>query len=83
MITPFDEKDRIDMPAVQRVVAHLLATGTQAIVVSGSTGENPTLEEDEKQDLLKAVVAQTRGKAKVIMGTGSPWPCLSSGQLRP
>ena len=71
MITPFDEKDRIDMPAVQRVVAHLLATGTQAIVVSGSTGENPTLEEDEKQDLLKAVVAQTRGKAKVIMGTGS------------
>lgn len=71
MITPFDEKDALDLPAVEKIVAHLLANKTESIVVSGSTGENPTLEESEKQKLLEAVVAQTRGKAKVIMGTGS------------
>src|SRR5262249_48968203 len=42
-----------------------------AIVVSGTTGESPTLSGDEKAELLRAVIANAAGRARVIMGTGS------------
>jgi 4-hydroxy-tetrahydrodipicolinate synthase len=71
MITPFDDELKIDFPAVHRLVDHLIATGTNTLVVCGTTGESPTLEESEKKELLKAVLEHTKGRAKVIMGTGT------------
>lgn len=71
MITPFDDSDKIDFKAVEKLVNHLIQTGTSAIVVSGTTGESPTLESSEKKDLLKAVLEVTGNRAKVIMGSGS------------
>lgn len=71
MITPFDTDLSVDGNAVRKIVAHLLANGTDTIVVSGTTGESPTLTDDEKSALLKAVISAAGGKAKVIMGTGS------------
>lgn len=71
MVTPFDENLQVDLAAVDRIVDHLLATGTTAIVVAGTTGESPTLETDEKAELLARVLNRVNGKAKVIMGTGS------------
>jgi 4-hydroxy-tetrahydrodipicolinate synthase len=71
MVTPFDDEMEIDYKAVERLVTHLIDTGTEAIVVSGTTGESPTLEEFEKKELLKAVLSVARGRAKVVMGTGS------------
>ncbi|HEY9870226.1 MAG TPA: 4-hydroxy-tetrahydrodipicolinate synthase [Candidatus Obscuribacterales bacterium] len=71
MITPFNDEMEIDYRAVERLVAHLIDTGTEAIVVAGTTGESPTLEEFEKKELLKAVLSVAKGRAKVIMGTGS------------
>lgn len=71
MVTPFDDGLQIDLTAVDRIVDHLLATGTTAIVVAGTTGESPTLESDEKKLLLSHVIKRTKGKAKIIMGTGS------------
>jgi 4-hydroxy-tetrahydrodipicolinate synthase len=71
MVTPFDENLNLDMTAVDRLVDHLLATRTSAIVVAGTTGESPTLESDEKKLLLDRVIKRVGGKAKVIMGTGS------------
>jgi len=71
MITPFDDDLNIDYKAVEKIVAHLISTGTSTIVVSGTTGESPTLDETEKKDLLKAVVEIAAGKVKIIMGTGS------------
>ncbi len=71
MVTPFDEKLAIDFKAVDLIVEHLIKTGTKTIVVNGTTGESPTLDEDEKTELLKRVLAQTRKRAKVVMGTGS------------
>lgn len=70
MVTPFDDDGRVDVIAVENLVEHLIATGTTAIVVSGTTGESPTLEDAEKKDLLKSVLKTAAGRSKVIMGTG-------------
>jgi 4-hydroxy-tetrahydrodipicolinate synthase len=71
MVTPFDEELKIDYKAVTRLVEHLIATGTHTIVVAGTTGESPTLEDNEKLDLLTHVIKAANGKARIIMGTGS------------
>lgn len=70
MVTPFDDELKIDNKAVEKLVEHLLSNGTQSIVVAGTTGESPTLDDGEKKELLKLVVAVARGRAKIIMGTG-------------
>ena len=71
MVTPFDGTLKIDYAVVDRLVEHLIATGTTAIVVSGTTGESPTLDDDEKRELLKAVIAAAKKRIKIIAGTGS------------
>lgn len=71
MVTPFGDKLEIDYKATEKLIEHLIETGTTGIVVAGTTGESPTLEDSEKEALLKAVVRQVRGRVKVIMGTGS------------
>lgn len=70
MVTPFDDESNVDFKATEKLVKHLLSTGTTTLVVAGSTGESPTLDDAEKRDLLKAVVDAADGKAKVVMGTG-------------
>ncbi len=71
MVTPFNEDQSIDFTAVERLVEHLIKTGSEGIVVSGTTGESPTLDDVEKADLLKCVLSVAKGKAKVLMGTGT------------
>lgn len=71
MVTPFNEELEIDYGVVANLVDHLIATGTETIVVSGTTGESPTLSDAEKLDLFAAVVRQAKSRAKVIAGTGS------------
>lgn len=70
MVTPFDADKKVDYKAVEKLVEHLIATGTDSIVVAGTTGESPTLEDSEKTELLKAVLQIAGKRAKVIMGTG-------------
>jgi 4-hydroxy-tetrahydrodipicolinate synthase len=71
MVTPFDEQLQIDYGKTERLIDHLVETGTEAIVVSGTTGESPTLSKTEKLDLFKHVVAYAKGRCQVIAGTGS------------
>ncbi|MDP3487140.1 MAG: 4-hydroxy-tetrahydrodipicolinate synthase [Bacillota bacterium] len=71
MLTPFTSQGDIDEGEVKRLVTHLIATGTDTIVVGGTTGESPTLTADERTGLIKVVKATAAGKAKVIAGTGT------------
>lgn len=71
MVTPFDDSGKIDFKSVEKIVDHLISTGTTTILVSGTTGESPTLSDDEKSQLLKSVIAKVDGRVKVVMGTGS------------
>ncbi len=71
MVTPFNETLDIDFEKVDQLVDHLIDQGNDGIVVSGTTGESPTLTVDEKIALFKAVVQRVNGRVKVIAGTGS------------
>jgi 4-hydroxy-tetrahydrodipicolinate synthase len=72
MVTPFGEEDHaLDVDGAQRLASHLLDTGSDAIVVAGSTGESPTLSYKEKAELFRAVGEVTRGRGKLICGTGT------------
>lgn len=71
MVTPFNDDMSIDYKAVTAIVEHLIRNGTTSIVVAGTTGESPTLEDKEKGELLAAVMKAAKGKAKVIAGAGS------------
>ncbi len=71
MVTPFDSTGEIDYGKTRTLVNHLLASGTEGIVVAGTTGESPTLTKQEKLDLFKFVGEVVAGRAPVIVGTGS------------
>lgn len=71
MVTPFDSSLQVDIPGAQKLARHLVQTGSDTLVVAGTTGESPTLTYQEKLDLFAAVKEAVGGKAKVIAGTGS------------
>lgn len=71
MVTPFDQDGNIDFEATERLIHHLMANGTDGLIVCGTTGESPTLTENEKVELFKFVVKTVNGKIPVIAGTGS------------
>jgi 4-hydroxy-tetrahydrodipicolinate synthase len=72
MVTPFREEGHaLDVDGAQRLASHLLDTGSDTIVVAGSTGESPTLTYKEKAELFRAVGEVTKGRGKLICGTGT------------
>ncbi len=71
MVTPFNEHGDIDFEATRNLIEHLIANGTDSLVVSGTTGESPTLTTEEKVQLFKFVVKVVNGRIPVIAGTGS------------
>lgn len=71
MVTPFDDNLQIDTSKLDRLIEHLITTGTTTIVVAGTTGESPTLSHDEKIALFKHVVDKVAGRVQVVAGTGS------------
>jgi len=71
MVTPFDANGEIDYIATGNLVNYLIANGTEGLVVAGTTGESPTLSNEEKIELFKFVVKVVDGRVPVIAGTGS------------
>lgn len=72
MITPFTEGGDVDHEAAWRLARHLSDTGSDSLVVTGTTGESPTLSDDEKIALYRTVVDAVKEKdTKVIAGTGT------------
>ena len=71
MVTPFKADLSVDWVGVETLAKHLVSTGHDAIVVSGTTGEAPTTNDDEKDEIIRVVKAAVAGKAKVIAGAGN------------
>ncbi len=71
MVTPFDENLNVNIPQAKKLARYLVENGSDGLVVSGTTGESPTLNKEEKMALFKAVVEEVGGQATVIAGTGS------------
>lgn len=71
LVTPMDANGVVDLDALERLVDWHLNNQTNAIVVVGTTGEAPTLDNEEQSIVIKSVVEQVNGKIPVIAGTGS------------
>src|SRR5688500_7573873 len=71
MVTPFRDDLSIDLEGAARLAHHLVETGSDGIVVSGTTGEVPTLTFEEKLELYRVVRQTVAGTAAVIAGTGN------------
>ena len=71
IVTPFDEHGSVDFDAFQRLARHLVDHGSDGLVVAGTTGESPTLEDGERLDLFRAAVEAVGEDAVVVAGTGT------------
>ena len=71
MITPFTDEGAVDHERAWRLARFLVANGSDGLVVSGTTGESPTLSGDEKVALYRTVVEAVGERAQVVAGTGT------------
>jgi 4-hydroxy-tetrahydrodipicolinate synthase len=71
MVTPFDDGGRLDTGATRRLARYLAENGSHGLVLAGTTGESPTLSDDEKLELLEAVRDELGDELTLICGTGS------------
>ena len=71
MVTPFDNKGSVDYSKVEELTAYLAENGSDSIVVTGTTGESPTLTHDEELEILSSAKRAVMNNKKIIMGTGS------------
>lgn len=71
MITPFDYDLKVDYDKTAEIALYLVEKASDGLVVSGTTGESPTLEFDEKINIFKTVLEAVGSKTKIIAGTGS------------
>ena len=72
MVTPFDETGAVDHQRAHELARHLADRGSDTLVVAGTTGESPTLDDHEKLALFKTVIdAVGPKKTRVVAGTGT------------
>ncbi|MFT7838302.1 4-hydroxy-tetrahydrodipicolinate synthase [Saccharothrix sp. BKS2] len=71
MVTPFDAQGAVDLDKAQQLAEHLIGSGSDGLVVNGTTGESPTTGDAEKADLVRAVVEAVGDRATVVAGTGT------------
>src|SRR5436305_4424299 len=79
-VTPFDEKGRVDILCVARLLAWFEAAGCKGAVLAGTNGEGPSLSATEKRDLIREAIP-LRGKLDIILGIATSsleeavWSC--------
>ena len=71
IVTPFKADGSVNIEAFRALAAHLVANGSDGLVVTGTTGEAPTLSDDERLRLYEAAVDEVGDRATVIAGTGT------------
>ena len=71
LVTPMTEDGRIDYAAMERLVQRQLDANIDALIVCATTGEAPTLGDDEHIEIIRFVAQMAKGKAPIIAGTGS------------
>lgn len=71
MVTPFDSAGRVDLDMAAALATHLVEYGHDGLVISGTTGEAPTLTDGEQVELLRAVVGAVGDRAHVVAGVGT------------
>ena len=70
LVTPFHADCTIDFDAIRKLVSYQKDNGTDFLVVQGTTGESPTLSQEEKIEVLQTVIDENKGKLKIVYGVG-------------
>ena len=71
IVTPFRRDGSVDLESFRALARHLVEHGSDGLVVTGTTGESPTLSDDEKAELWAAAVDEVGDRATVVAGTGT------------
>jgi 4-hydroxy-tetrahydrodipicolinate synthase len=71
MVTPFDANGRVDEEAAVNLMRHLLDHGSDGLVVCGTTGEAPTLTDEEQLGLIKLAIDEVGDRCTIVAGAGS------------
>ena len=83
MVTPFRDNDlSLDLDAAQRLATYLVDSGSDGLVVNGTTGESPTTTDHEQQLMVQAVVDAVGDRAMVVAGASSNDPVHASERAR-
>ncbi|MFA6128840.1 MAG: 4-hydroxy-tetrahydrodipicolinate synthase [Bacteroidales bacterium] len=70
LVTPFFSDGKIDYPALRRVTEYTIAKGIDFLVVLGTTAETPTLDKDEKKEIVRVILEVNNGRKPVVLGIG-------------
>jgi 4-hydroxy-tetrahydrodipicolinate synthase len=71
IVTPFKSDGSVDLESFRALAAHLVENGSDGLVVTGTTGESPTLSDVERFELYEAAVDEVGDRATVVGGTGT------------
>jgi 4-hydroxy-tetrahydrodipicolinate synthase len=71
LVTPFNKKNQVDIEGLKRNIKFQLTHKTNGFVPCGTTGESPTLSEEEWEQVVKTTIETVKGKKPVIPGTGT------------
>ena len=71
LVTPMKESGEVDYEGFHRLIEFQITEGIDGIVPLGTTGETPTLDEDEEDVLIEIAVKEAKGRIPVIVGAGS------------
>ncbi|GLZ40145.1 4-hydroxy-tetrahydrodipicolinate synthase [Actinokineospora sp. NBRC 105648] len=71
MVSPFAADGSVDLDRAQSLATHLVELGNDGLIVNGTTGESPTTSDQEKSDLIRAVVAAVGDRATVVGSVGT------------
>jgi 4-hydroxy-tetrahydrodipicolinate synthase len=71
VVTPFGRDGAVDFERFRELAQHLVESGSDGLAVAGSTGESPTLTDDERLELFRVAVDAVRGRGTVVAGTGT------------
>src|SRR5690349_18430251 len=72
IITPFDERGRVDEPLMRELVDFHIGAGVQGLFVLGSTGQAPAMSDEERKRAAATARDQTRSRALVVVDVGAP-----------
>lgn len=70
LVTPFNKDYSIDFNSLRKLVRYQIDNGTDFLVVQGTTGESPTLSQEEKMQVLQTVIDENNGALKIVYGVG-------------
>src|SRR5215211_3502347 len=71
IVTPFADDGSVDFDSFQGLARHLVENGSDGVVVAGTTGESPTLSDNERLDLVRAAIEAVGDAHTVVAGTGT------------